>query len=161
MVLVSQAEWQGGACQALYNCSPAHHKAHWRRHKILCNYLATAVLQGGQENFFIGQQGKDRLEWNRMNDVKMCSVLFSRPLAMHEQEAFIFPRVCRMDGCYSSRTFSNQLQDCSTCYCVTWCSDMHREGMAEQRKPDTVHTFVISLACCGDVELNPGPLTIR
>ena len=148
MVVVSQAEGQVGACQALYNCSPAHHKAHWRKHKILYNYLATAVLQGGQENFSIGQQGKDRLELNKFR---------------MKQEVFKFPCVCRMDGCYPSRTFSNQLQDCSTCYCVTWCSDMHREEMAEQRKPDTVHTFAISLACCGDVELNPGPgpLTIR
>jgi len=120
----------------MYYCSPAHQKAHWRKHKILCNYLATAALQGGQENFFIGQQGKDRLEWNkfRMNAVKMCSVLLSRPLAMEEQEMFLFPRVCRMAGCYSSGTSSNQLQDCSTCFCVTWCSDMHREEMAEQHK---------------------------
>ena len=25
-----------------------------------------------------------------------------------------------------------EFQDCTTCYCVTWCSDMHREEMVEQ-----------------------------
>jgi hypothetical protein len=29
-------------------------KMHWKKHKTLCNYLATAADQGEQENFFSG-----------------------------------------------------------------------------------------------------------
>jgi hypothetical protein len=66
---------------------------HWKKHKTLCNYLATAADQGGQENFYSGQQGKDRVQWNtfRMNLVKTCSVVLSRALSLVEQEMFLFP----------------------------------------------------------------------
>jgi len=123
-------------CQAMYYCSPAHQKSHWKQHRSLCNYLSTAAKQGDQENFFSNHQGKDRIRWNtfRMNAVKTCSVLLSRPLSLEEQEIFLFPRVCRMTGCYGTGTTSDQLQDCTTCYCVTWCSDMHREEMVEEHK---------------------------
>jgi len=121
-------------CQSMYYCSSAHQKMHWKKHKTLCNYLATAADQGGQENFFSGHQGKDRVQWNtfRMNAVKTCSVMLSRALSLVEQEMFLFPRVCRMAGCHSTGTLSDPLQDCSTCYCVAWCSDMHREEMVDQ-----------------------------
>ena len=121
-------------CQSIYYCCPAHQKSHWKKHKKLCNYLATAADQGGQENFFSGHDGKDRVQWNifRMNAVKICSVVLARSLSLDEQEMFLFPRVCRQTGCFSTGASPGQLQDCPSCYCVTWCSAQHREEMVEQ-----------------------------
>ena len=123
-------------CQAMYYCCQEHQKAHWKKHKTLCNYLSTAADQGELDIFFGGQEGRDRVEWNmfRMNAVKTCSVMLSRSLSLVEQEMFLFPRVCRTTGCHSTGSSSSQLQDCSSCYCVTWCSDQHREEMEEQHK---------------------------
>jgi len=120
----------------MYYCSPSHQKSHWKKHKTLCNYISTAANQGDLDNFFSCQQGKDREQWNtfRMNAVKTCSVLLSRSLTLEEQEIFLFPRVCRMAGCHATGSSSDQLQDCTSCFCVTWCSDMHREEMADQHK---------------------------
>ena len=121
-------------CQAIYYCGPVHQKAHWKKHKTLCNYISSAADMGGVSNFFSGHEGKSKSEWNlfRMNAVKTCSVMLARELEMPEQEMFLFPRVCRFPKCYSSGSTEIQLQDCPSCYCVSWCSDIHKDEMSKQ-----------------------------
>ena len=84
-------------CQLSFYCSSRCQKLHWKSHKSLCNYLATACQAAGLDNFFSGHSGETREEWNkfRMNAVQTCSVILSRPLDLAEQEVFLFPRVCR------------------------------------------------------------------
>jgi len=122
-------------CQSMYYCGAQHQKVHWKKHKNLCNYLANAAIQGDLVNFFSGHEGQERTHWNqfRMNAVKMCSIVLSRPLTLQEQEMFLFPRVCREPNCHSTGNLA-QLQDCQSCFCVSWCSDAHKEEMLEEHE---------------------------
>ena len=121
-------------CQCTFYCSALCQKQDWRSHKAVCSYLANACRTGGLENFFSGHSGKTRSEWNkfRMNAVKTCSVILSRPLELSEQELFLFPRVCRTTGCFSAGGGGVKLQECAGCLTTVWCSDQCREEARQQ-----------------------------
>ena len=63
-------------------------RADWRRHKDLCGFLSRAAAQAGQENFFSGQAGSSREEWNkfRSNAARTATVTLARALSLAEQE---------------------------------------------------------------------------
>ena len=119
----------------MFYCSSDHQKKHWKQHKLVCNYLNNAMTEGVQEHFFSGQADKSREEWNmfRMNAVKTCSIILSRPLELAEQEMFLFPRVCRTPGCYSPVPCGGDtMAMCDQCLCTVWCSQQHREEAQDQ-----------------------------
>ena len=121
-------------CQCTFYCSAQCQKQDWRSHKAICKYLSNACQAGGLENFFSGHAGKTRSEWNkfRMNAVKTCSVILSRPLELSEQELFLFPRVCRTTGCFSAGGGGVRLEECPGCLTTVWCSDQCRGEAREQ-----------------------------
>ena len=70
----------------------------------------------------------------RMNAVKTCSVILSRPLELWEQEMFLFPRVCRTPGCFSPGGAGARLEECGGCLVTVWCSHQCRgEGRDQHR----------------------------
>ena len=120
----------------MFYCSGAHQRSHWKTHKFICKYLGEAALQGDLENFFSGHQHDTRAEWNkfRMNAVLTCSVILSRALSPEEQSMFLFPRVCRITGCFSPVPDDGEekMLECGECLGVVWCSGQHM-GEGEQR----------------------------
>ena len=63
-------------------------RADWRRHKDLCGFLSRAAARAGQENFFSGQAGSSREEWNkfRSDAARAATVSLARALSLAEQE---------------------------------------------------------------------------
>ena len=120
----------------MFYCSSDHQKKHWRQHKYICNYMFNAAMaDSDQQHFFSGHSGKTRQEWNmfRMNAVKTCSIILSRPLELCEQEAFLFPRVCRTEGCYSAVARGDDtMLMCDKCQVTVWCSHQHKKEAKEQ-----------------------------
>ena len=123
-------------CKVMFYCSADHQKFHWKSHKNICNYLSKAALDGDIDNFFDGHCQESREEWNkfRMNAVKTCSIILSRSLDLFEQEMFLFPRVCRTTGCFSTRprSSSERMVECGECLSVVWCCDQHQQEGADQ-----------------------------
>ena len=50
--------------------------------------------------------------------------MLARLLSLDEQGKFLFPRICRKAGCFSTEISPGQFQDF-----VTWCSAQHRQEM--------------------------------
>lgn len=125
-------------CKVMFYCSSDHQKIHWKHHKLICNYLSNAKTEGEQEHFFSGHCDKSREEWNmfRMNAVKTCSIILSRPLELSEQEMFLFPRVCRTPGCYSPVPGGggDSMAMCEQCQCTVWCSHQHWDEAQDQHQ---------------------------
>ena len=124
-------------CQSTSYCSTTCQRIHWKTHKAICKYISSAALAGGLDNFFSGHAGSTREEWNRfrMNAVKTCSVILSRPLELSEQEMFLFPRVCRRPGCFSTGGSGARLEECEACLTTAWCSDQCRAEGRDQHGP--------------------------
>ncbi len=39
-------------CACIFYCSQEHQRAHWKQHRKMCSYLATAAEEIGADNFF-------------------------------------------------------------------------------------------------------------
>lgn len=121
-------------CHSVYYCSPEHQRLHWKEHKQLCTHLSKAAQAAEQETFFCGAAGSSSSEWNKFrgNAVRTASVILARPLELMEQEVLLFPRTCRLASCHLA---VGELQDCTACHAVTYCSDSHREAQEAQHLP--------------------------
>merc|ERR1719369_998995 len=118
-------------CKAMYYCTPEHQRKHWKRHKRLCSYISVAAETGGVDSFFANQADTSSSDWCRfrMNAVKTCEAVLSRQLAMDEKELFLFPRSCRLCHCVQ-----DEMYDCVLCFCVSYCSQQHRDEHSEQHQ---------------------------
>jgi len=116
-------------CKSVYYCSQEHQKQNWKKHKKLCNYLAAASQQVDQFSFFSGVKFSGSEQWKtfRMNAVITCEIMFGESLSLAEKEIFLFPRACRV-----CRQAEDVMFDCVDCYCLSYCSEQHRDEDAER-----------------------------
>jgi hypothetical protein len=145
-------------CSVMFYCSAEHQKKHWRKHKPLCSYMATAAEEIGAETFFsrgldIGDDDEEDVHrsedpsanWTRfrVNAVRMCEVLLARRLEEWEKEVFLFPRACR-----KCRTATKDgMVDCAGCMAVTYCSQQHMDEDAEHHRPRFCKELSYAMMC--------------
>jgi len=116
---------------------------HWKTHKKLCNYLASAGNEVQQFSFFSGMANSGKEEWKtfRMNAVITCEIMMGRSLDPSEREIFLFPRACRR--CNSAQDI---MFDCVKCFCVSYCSEQHREEDQERHRTSCRQLRIAMLA---------------